>query len=183
MRMPVSIRTHAAAAHLTLRSPKGILGSTRKIWAHSNIIPVALGKEWGNTSMDTRQTGGKTQPASLNSSPSSRVHVADWEIHTCLLPGGRHLGTAVGQALSFPHFVGMFASRQECKARTGPALLNHRSLTVIKSGPEPRGNLHWWKIQFPTTSPTFPECTRESDCHQTPYPCTHLWVACGSPDA
>lgn len=47
-----------------------------------------------------------------------------------------------GPSFVIPYFAGMFVSRQECKARTGQALLNHRSLTVIESGPEPQGNLH-----------------------------------------
>lgn len=114
-------RTHQflprhAVSHLTLQSPKGVLGSTCKTWAHSNSIPVALGKEWGNTSMDTKQTGEK------------RLILQVWinfqtgcllltERYTCVLPGRRNQETAVGPSFVISHSAGIFAPRQECKTR------------------------------------------------------------------
>lgn len=119
----------------------------------------------------------KTHPASLINFQTGCLFLI--ERHARVLPGGRNLGTAVGQALSFPTLQVCLHPDRNARHGTEQAWVNHRSLTAIETGPKPRGNLHWWEIQFPTNSPVFCECVRDSDHHQTLHLCAHLGVASG----
>jgi len=141
VRTPVPIKRHATAARLTLRSPKGFLETHAK----SELTATAFLRHWGRNEETPAWILGRQERKHSTFKPQfiPNQGACSWFRDTRTLAAWwKESRNSSGPSFVIPHFAGMFQSTQECKARTGQALVNYRSLIVIESGPEPPGDLH-----------------------------------------